>query len=456
MSKYISSIDLSSITSVSHDKIMAELSEQGLLEEGEAFVLRLSEDDVETISDIFNDYHKQEINKFFGIVEDVKLQMDLFGGFAPAKSKKKEKSVAPVRTWESPDYLPDLEYCENYVYNLYTDFSQPFSEEILFDIEIYNNYFLIMFLGFRSGKCFYFEKRDDEVIDDYWIKWFVNNHTLISFNGIKFDLPLLQCALAGHDTQTLMQITNALIDDENGLRPYQIVKQYKGVKLDCDHIDLIEVAPLKGSLKLYGARLHTPNLQDLPFVPGIDLSEQQISIVRRYCLNDVQTTAYLYKALLPQIELRKDVNKRYGIDVRSKSDAQVAEAIIKVEVENVIKSKIYPNKDFSIPFVTYDVPSFIQFERKDLSDIVDVIRNHRFTINNGVIEAGVLEGMQVEIASSTISLGIGGLHSTEEYISHYESDTHMIMDADVTSYYPSIIINQGLSPELLSKGFLKT
>jgi hypothetical protein len=52
-------------------------------------------------------------------------------------------------------------------------------------------------------------------------------------------------------------------------------------------------------------------------------------------------------------------------------------------------------------------------------------------------------------------LGIGGLHSQESEVSHLADDEHMIVDRDVTSYYPSIILNQGLYPETLGPHLLE-
>jgi hypothetical protein len=449
MAKYISSIDLASYANIPHEEVI------DMLDSEESFVSRISQEEYESLKDNFTESAQVSIDNYFGVTKQVALQFDLLGGLSEVKSKKKGKTQPPERVWENDDYLPNLEESLNYKYKFFDDLSQPLSEELIFDIEVYGNYFLIMFLGFRSGRCWYFEKTDTQELDVQGIRWFIDNHTLISFNGIKFDLPLLAVALNNARFEDLWNVTELLINDENNLRPYQILKQYKVKQLDCDHIDLIEVAPLKGSLKLYGARLHTPNLQDLPFKPGINLNDNQIAIVRRYCLNDVETTAYLYAKLIPQVELRKGVTRQFGIDVRSKSDPQVAEAIIKVEVESVEKRKIYPPKDIAIDHVTYDVPSFISFNTYEIQTVLEAIKTEKFKLYDGVIDAGCLEGSIVNIDNCKIRCGIGGLHSSEKSVSVYEDAEYMIMDADVTSYYPSIIINQGLSPDILGRTFLK-
>ena len=55
--------------------------------------------------------------------------------------------------------------------------------------------------------------------------------------------------------------------------------------------------------------------------------------MREYCHNDLHTTKILYDAIKPQIALREQMSEQYNIDLRPKSDAQIAECIIKHELE---------------------------------------------------------------------------------------------------------------------------
>ena len=62
----------------------------------------------------------------------------------------------------------------------------------------------------------------------------------------------------------------------------------------------------------------------------------------------------------------------------------------------------------------------------------------------------------ITIGSTSYQMGTGGLHSTEESISHYSNDEYVLKDRDVESYYPRIIINQRLSPTQLGVYFLES
>ena len=53
-------------------------------------------------------------------------------------------------------------------------------------------------------------------------------------------------------------------------------------------------------------------------------------------------------------------------------------------------------------------------------------------------------------------MGIGGLHSTEQSVHYIANEDFILVDRDVTSYYPTIILNQGLAPAHLGEAFTNT
>jgi len=66
-----------------------------------------------------------------------------------------------------------------------------------------------------------------------------------------------------------------------------------------------------------------------------------------------------------------------------------------------------------------------------------------------------LENLQIHIGESVYQMGMGGLHSCEKRAAHIADGTFTLVDRDVTSYYPAIILNCGLYPEHLGEGFLE-
>jgi hypothetical protein len=64
-------------------------------------------------------------------------------------------------------------------------------------------------------------------------------------------------------------------------------------------------------------------------------------------------------------------------------------------------------------------------------------------------------GKEIKTKTNSFTIGIGGLHSKEESISVFTNDDQFLIDIDVTSYYPSIIINNGIYPNNIGREFLE-
>ena len=63
---------------------------------------------------------------------------------------------------------------------------------------------------------------------------------------------------------------------------------------------------------------------------------------------------------------------------------------------------------------------------------------------------------EIKINNTKYSLGIGGIHSTESKRAIVIKDDELLIDIDVVSYYPSIILNNNYAPAHLDKEeFLK-
>lgn len=376
----------------------------------------------------------------------------------PPKAEK-PKRTPPERTWERPDYLPGLHDALAFRVPQFEDWELAIAaakrERFVFDIECYCNYFLIAFTSLTSGKVIYFERTANHDFNRDKLQWIVNTFCLVSFNGIGYDIPILSMALAGKSNAQLKAATNEII--ANGTRPSDVLRTYRVKALKPNHIDLIEVAPLRASLKIYGGRLHAPRMQDLPFHPETTLSPEQMAIVRWYCVNDLTNTAILHESLKEQVELRESMGKEYKMDLRSKSDAQIAEAVIAEEIErlNGVRSQrpvIEPGTRYK-----YRIPHFIKYQSPLMNWALDVVRNANFIVsedgNVGMPEE--LKALRLQLANGVYRMGIGGLHSSEQCAAHYADANTLLIDRDVTSYYPYIILNQGLYPQHLGPNFLK-
>lgn len=325
----------------------------------------------------------------------------------------------------------------------------------VFDCEIYRDYFLVAFKNLATGNVVCLERTPAQDLDVDRVRKILANYTLISFNGNHFDLPLLAMALTGADNARIKEVCDAIIVGNK--KSWEIYREYGLDQIECDHIDIIEVAPGQVGLKQYAGRLHAQCLIDLPIEPGASIAPEQYALLREYCANDLALTELLYNHLLPQIDLRRKMTAEYGIDLRSKSDAQIAEAVIKTEVEKLnggkrlVRTNVAPNTKLH-----YTPPAWIGFTTATGTTVFNAVCDADYRIDqwgSPILPDSLAECM-VGFNDTHYSLGIGGLHSTESKACHHADGQYILVDRDVASYYPSIILQCGLAPTNMGEHFL--
>lgn len=339
--------------------------------------------------------------------------------------------------------------------------------ELTLDTECYANYWLC---HFEDGT--YFEMFDGQPLDIVGLSSKLRETLCVTFNGNNYDMPLICLALMGASTYDLKAASDRIIMEN--LRGWQIQRTFDWI----DHIDLFEVAPGQGSLKAYGGKMHSRRLMDLPLPPDSLIEPHQRELIReRYCHQvDLPITRDLRNAMQAQIALRVDMSAEYGIDLRSKSDAQIAEAAMK----SVLGYK--PEAPYVAPGTQfyYRPPEWLRYASPQLQSVLHRIANVPFWINpsGGVspdydqtlIDWGKDQVRQradgawvkrtadfkhepVRIGNTLYAVGIGGLHSMESAVCHVTDAQYEITDHDVASYYPSLILRTGIFPQQIGPRF---
>ena len=325
--------------------------------------------------------------------------------------------------------------------------------QIVVDVECYPNYFLAMFRR-DDGKFRAFEKYDGHPLDRKAMLalMLTEGVELVSFNGNNYDILMCRLALAGAPNDELKDASDDIILNE--LRPWQFYRKYEVKEIVYNHVDLIEVAVGQVGLKIYGGRLSTKRLQDLPYNPDMKLTREQMIEVREYCKNDTQVTAELAEYLAPQIDLRRAMSKQYGVDLRSKSDAQIAEAVLKAEYTRLV-GEDPPKTEIRYTTFKYEPPEYVRFQTQQLKDCFDTICSADMVIQKTghVKMPAQIEKMVITIGGNQYKIGIGGLHSQESSVAHFSDDDVVLIDRDVTSYYPNLMLNMGMSPPSFGKYF---
>lgn len=319
------------------------------------------------------------------------------------------------------------------------------------DTECYPNYFLIV-LKSLNGQILEFEYDEEHpfTFKDDLKKIFCDKQNIltIGFNSRRYDIPMIkQLINDGYVTNNdLKRLSDNLILSDNN---FDVISENNGwTPKTWNHIDIIRVLPKGASLKMFGARIHTNKLQDLPFEPDRILTREEKNILKQYCYNDVDITMALYLKIQEELKLRWEVGKELKIDCRSKSDADIAEIYFKNRFSNKVISK--PKK---LSF-KYEIPQYLAYTNCNIVDILDVIGGFEFTHNTDLKKGIPFVGKEIKTKTNSFTIGIGGLHSKEENKAVIKADNEFLIDVDVTSYYPSIIINNNIYPSNLGQDFI--
>lgn len=323
------------------------------------------------------------------------------------------------------------------------------------DIECYRNFFYIGLKNIENQKTATFERSDWADFDLDQLKLVLGKFTIVTFNGKRYDELLLKYAIKGASPAELKVLSDDIILGD--LKSWDAERKYGLPRCDfIDHIDLIEVAPGKASLKIYGGRAHSRKMQDLPIDPDVLIQEGQRLILGKYLVNDLDTTIDLFRQVEKQVVLRENMSVEYGLDLRSKSDAQIAEAVIRKQIEEIKGERIFrPEFPANYSF-QYKAPAFLRYEHPETRRAFDTFRNVTFTLDHkgDVKEPEDVGKLKITIGSTVYQLGIGGIHSCEKSIFHVADENYSLFDRDVTSYYPNIILGQRLMPAHLGQDFL--
>lgn len=329
---------------------------------------------------------------------------------------------------------------------------------MLVDIECYRNFFYIGFKRKSDGRRlgFEFSERSPE---PNWaqIRNLLNKYTIVTFNGKSYDIPMIHLALAGATNDELKEASDKII--KGGIKWWDVEEEL-GIRVskNIDHIDLFEPNPsVKDSLKTLNGRLHGKRMQDLPYHESTVLTHKQMDKTADYCLHsDLDATDNLLDQLKEALDLRIDLSRIYGVDMRSKSDAQIGETFVKIRYQQMTGKQ--PKKlDKKVISFKYKVPDFIQFNSPMMQEVLDTIRDTTIHVNpaKGKVELPkAWEKFNINFSGMRFTLGIGGLHSTEKNRAVVSNDEYVLIDADVASQYPSIIMKLGLYPKALGPEFL--
>lgn len=325
-------------------------------------------------------------------------------------------------------------------------------KNIYWDIECYRNYFYVRFHCYKTSHTYEARLFNDvlELGDRKQISLFIKKHTLIGFNTDNYDLPMLAAFLGGASNSDLKYLSDKIINSND---PWWLLsRKFPKIRLPAvDTIDLVGATPLRGGLKMYACRVHTQTLEDLPLHPDTIIQRDQLDTMERYCANDLEMTRDVHISVAEDVRLRQDMTKQYGIDFRSKSGPQIAEAVLRSQMNKA--GAVVERRSAKVKPFQYQMPDYIEFETPELQSVQRAARESVFGVNkNGYVELPEALDAAIEFDGAVYKMGIGGLHSQEKHQAIIAGDK-LLGEWDVASMYPTIILGQGLYPEHIGEEF---
>lgn len=334
------------------------------------------------------------------------------------------------------------------------------AKKYVYDIEVFPNFFCAIFMDCDTHEKFKFVIYKD-TDDRKKLNSFLDNEILlIGYNNLSYDGPVLQF-IQNHPgakdiNSQLFKISGRLISDDS--RQDDDIKKLRWPRnVKWSQMDLLKIMAfdmLGVSLKQVAINLKWYRIQDLPLPYDYRVEPSDVQTILDYNLNDVLITYELYMAIQPQIQLRDDLGKLFDADLTSASDSKMA---------NILLEKIYAEE------TGIDVSSLrnlrtkrsevnlgeclgnnIEFETEELKQLkneieaITVYAESKFAYKKSIYFGGI-----------EYVLGVGGLHSNDNPAKFFATDEYLIRDADVASYYPSMIINNDVKPEHLGKDFVR-
>lgn len=325
----------------------------------------------------------------------------------------------------------------------------------IYDIECYNNFFCVSFKSVDTKeihKYVIFEEQND--IDS--LQLFLKNsktNWFVGYNSYEYDDQILAYLYSIYPSICFCssdEITQLLYDKSNEIIQK---KSTRFSSIPFRRIDLMKVGNImRKSLKLIAVNLGWHRIQDLPIDPHIKITKDQVDLILDYNLNDVLITEALYYKLKDKISLRWEITDKYKINVVSESDSGMANRLLEKLYSEKTGITIPELKQLRTPrqIIHFENVVFedIKFETKELKDLLNELYKHKWFKNQPFFKKSLI------FNGVSYQMGVGGLHSNDEPGVFEANDTTDIIDCDISSMYPTLILNHNLKPAHLTFDFI--
>ena len=378
----------------------------------------------------------------------------------------------------------------------------------VYDIETYPNVFTITIVRPSDGGVWRFEisQRKNQGVELFQLLTAIRDSggRMVGFNNVGFDYPVnhVLIRMGGHVTAfELYQKCADIIGGDDRFGHIIWPDDRYVTQIDIYMIHHFDNIARATSLKMLEFNMKSDSIQDLPFPPGTELTDEEIDRLIPYNDKDVfETEQFLYETL-PMLEFRDELSAKYDRDFTNHNDTKIGKDyfVMKLEESGVecyhrpngrkeprqsVRQSI-PLNDVILPWLGFTMPQFqlaadwlrsrtitetkgvfSDIHESDLGPLAQhanmiMKRQKTFTSlgdkewidDKGYRCWNVAKNLNTVINGFQYDFGTGGIHGSVESQIVYSDAEYQIIDLDVGSYYPNIAIANKLYPEHLGVEF---
>ena len=337
---------------------------------------------------------------------------------------------------------------------------------IVFDIEVLKNIFTCTCKNTDTGIINTFEISSRKVDIEELYNYFKQDCYFVGYNNHHYDNPVLNYLFylftkdyfeyfsTRQITESVFRMSQIVIDKNSD---FELWKEYKYARnfLSIDLLTMLYSKALRVSLKEMQVTMQYKNVEEFIVDWHQDLPEKDMDRLISYNINDVESTEELLYRCKNDLELRVSIEDEYGITCLSLDGVNTGMKILEQEYikhtgisKQVLEQLRSPCDQIDLEKVIFPWISFNTPILKDLLNNMKQLHNVSPS-RKGYENTFVFGGMKVTV-------GVGGIHGDCGIEIIKPSEDEILLDSDVSSLYPSMIIEHNLYPPHLGKEFLET
>jgi hypothetical protein len=339
------------------------------------------------------------------------------------------------------------------------------SNDYVYDIETYPNVFTLAVEHTEAPLRWSFEispwRNDSKEIISFLQYLKDTNARMVGFNNLGFDYPVLHTLIrmGNSDARTLYDKAMAIIygQDEGDRWMHSVKPSDRYVEqIDLYKIHHFDNKARSTSLKVLEFNMRSASIEDLPFPVGTELTQDQVFVLKQYNAHDVDQTKAFYFKTMDMIAFREDLTKKYQRDFMNHNDTKIGKDYFTMKLEEAgvpcyefgPKGRVPKQTKRPTIALREAILPWIEFQQPEFTRILTWLKGQVITETKGVFE-----DVTCNIKGFTFVFGLGGIHGSVESSIVESDDKFVIVDLDVSSYYPNLAIVNKFYPAHLGEQF---